>query len=582
MHRLDDIAAAIRRDTLDTLTAIGHEHRGHPGASLSIVEIVTALYFEVMRVDPAMPCDPDRDRFVLSKGHGCMALYAALARRGYFDPAHLATFRHVDSLLQGHPDMRKTPGVDMTSGSLGHGLSAAVGMALDARMRRSPSVTYVLVGDGELQEGLIWEGAMAAAKYGLDRLVAIVDCNGLQSGGRVADIMPLDPIDRRWQAFGWNTLEVDGHDLDALVVALRSRVDGRPTVILARTVKGKGDARMEGNNRWHQACPGPRAPSRTPDERGRRLASTRVAFGEAVVELWREGRPLAVVTSDTTASMGLDGFAALAPGLHVEVGIAEQNLITVAAGLAAQGRTVIAATYAAFASLRTLEQIRTFVAYPNHRVIIAAGLGGLSSGIEGVAHLGLEDIGILRTVPGLVIMNPADAVATSTMVRSAIEHGGPVYLRLGRDDSPVLFEDGYEFTIGRGRVLSEHGWDVALITSGPIATEVVDALDVLASEGVRGVAIELPTLKPVDRDLIVGARRRARHLFTVEEHSSIGGVGSAVADVLSETVPGIVHRIAVGDRFLESGSPAELRVKYGLTAEAIAARILRVTTGVRS
>src|SRR5262245_38089527 len=173
MARLDDVAAAIRRDTIDALTAIGHEHRGHPGASLSIVEIVTALYFEVMRIDPSRPRDPDRDRFVLSKGHGCMALYAALARRGYFDPAHLATFRHIDSLLQGHPDMRQTPGVDMTSGSLGHGLSVAAGMALDARMRRSPSSTYVLLGDGELQEGLVWEGAMAAAKSGLDTLVAL-------------------------------------------------------------------------------------------------------------------------------------------------------------------------------------------------------------------------------------------------------------------------------------------------------------------------------------------------------------------------------------------------------------------------
>lgn len=582
MSRLDDIAAAIRRDTIDALTTIGHDHRGHPGASLSIIEILTALYFDVMRIDPAAPRDPDRDRFVLSKGHGCMALYAALARRGYFDRAHLATFRHADSLLQGHPDMRKTPGVDMTSGSLGHGLSAAVGMALDARMRGSSSVTYVVLGDGELQEGLVWEAAMAAAKYGLDTLVAIVDCNGLQSGGRVADIMPLDPIAPRWKAFGWHTIEVEGHDVDAIVGALRSRAEGRPTVILARTIKGKGEPRMEGDNRWHQACPAPLTPSRSHDKRGRRLASTRAAFGEAVVELWREGRPLAIVTSDTTASMGLEGFARLAPDLHVEVGIAEQNLMTVAAGLAAEGRTVIVATYAAFASMRTLEQIRTFVAYPDHRVIVAAGLGGLSSGIEGVAHLALEDVGILRTVPRLVIMNPADAVATRTMVRSAVEHGGPVYLRLGRDDSPVLFEDGYDFTIGRGRVLAENGWDVALVTSGPIALEVVDALELLASEGVHGVAIELPTLKPVDRDLIVRARRRARHLFTVEEHSSIGGVGSAVADVLSETVPGIVHRIATGDRFLESGSPAELRMKCGLTAEAVAARVLRVTAGVRS
>ncbi len=253
---LDGIAADLRRDVIDALEHAGHEHRGHPGASLSIVDLITVLYFDVMRIDPARPDWPDRDRFVLSKGHGCMALYAALARRGFFDPQHLRTFRRAGSILQGHPDMRKTPGVDMTSGSLGHGLSAGVGLALDARARGSASRTFVLLGDGELQEGLVWEGAMAGAKYALETLVAFVDCNGLQSSGHVDDIMPIEPLADKWRGFGWQVETADGHDLREILTAVAAAgSSGRPTVVLARTVKGKGVAYMEGDNRWHQASP---------------------------------------------------------------------------------------------------------------------------------------------------------------------------------------------------------------------------------------------------------------------------------------------------------------------------------------
>ena len=607
---LDGIAAGIRRDVIDALEHAGHEHRGHPGASLSIVDLITALYFDVMRIDPARPDWPDRDRFVLSKGHGCMALYAALARRGFFDPRHLRTFRRAGSILQGHPDMRKTPGVDMTSGSLGHGLSAGVGLALDARARGSASRTFVLLGDGELQEGLVWEGAMAAAKYALDTLVAFVDCNGLQSSGHVDAIMPIEPLADKWRAFGWQVETADGHAMDEILsVVAASGSSGRPTVVLARTIKGKGVAYMEGDNRWHQACPTSakatvgkptvadatvgeptvaeatvREPATTAagptDTAGRAVASCRAAFGETVLELFHEGRPVMAVTSDTRSSMGLDEFAREAPGQHVEVGIAEQNLITVAAGLAASGRTVFAATYATFASMRAVEQIRTFLAYPRLNVIVVAGLGGLTGGIEGVAHLALEDLGMLRCVPDLVILTPADAVETRQLVRAAADRQGPVYIRLGRDDSPVVCDGRDAVTIGPGRILAEHGWDAALLTSGLITAEVLDAAGTLSADGIACAVIEFPTLKPIDQHLILRAAGRARHLFTIEEHSIVGGLGSAVAEVLADAAPTVLHRIGTNDVFLESGSPPELREKYGLTAGAIAARVRQVARDV--
>jgi transketolase len=564
------------------LAHAGHEHRGHPGASLSIVDLLTALYFEVMRVDPARPEWPERDRLVLSKGHGCIALYAALAHRGFFDREHLWTFRRAGSILQGHPDMRKTPGVDMTSGSLGHGLSAGVGLALAARARRGRSRTYVVLGDGELQEGLVWEAAMAAAKYALDTLVALVDCNGLQSSGRVDDVMPVEPLADKWRAFGWQVERIDGHDMRAIVAAIAAAGSAsKPTVILARTIKGKGVPYMEGDNRWHQATPaaiGPAPASVLPHSM---MASCRAAFGETVLQLFREGDDVMAVTSDTCSSMGLEVFAREAPDRHVEVGIAEQNLMTIAAGLAAGGRTVFAATYATFASMRAIEQIRTFLAYPRLPVVVVAGLGGLTGGIEGVAHLALEDIGMLRCIPDLVILNPADAIETRQLVRAAARAGGPVYIRLGRDDSPVICEGHDEIGIGPGRILAEYGWDAALMTSGLITGEVLEAAQGLRDTGIACSVIEFPTLKPIDHDLILRAAARAPLLFAIEEHSVVGGLGSAVADVLSAATPVRLHRIGTNDTFLESGSPAELRAKYGLSAAAIAARVQRAAAGAQ-
>jgi transketolase len=588
VHDLQHIAESLRREIVDVLADIGHDHRGHPGGALSIADIVTALYFHVMRIDPTRPDWADRDRFMLSKGHGCMALYVALARRGYFDPSHLRTFRAVNSILQGHPDMRRTPGVDMTSGSLGHGVSAAAGIALDLRARRSPAHVYVLLGDGELQEGLVWEGAMAAAKYRLDNLTAFVDCNRLQSGGRVEDVMPLEPLGAKWRAFGWRVLAIDGHDLRRIVrAATAARTENRPTVILARTIKGKGVAYMEGDNRWHQACPPGATPAALPalsqtSHAPVRRRSTRAAFGQAVLELAAQDSEVMAITSDTCSSMGLDDFARQYPERHIEVGIAEQNLVTVAAGLAASGRTVFVATYATFASMRAIEQVRTFLAYPRLPVVVVAGLGGVTGGIEGVAHIAMEDLGMLRCVPGLVILNPADAIATRHAILAAARHRGPVYVRLGRDDSPVLFDDTYTFTIGKGRMLVNDGWDVALLTSGLITAAALDAAAALRRARIRCTVVEFPTLKPFDRDLLLSVRARAGAIFTIEEHSVIGGLGSAVLEALADSAPALINRIGTNDRFLESGTPDELRQKYGLTADAIVRRVHAVTRAVRA
>ena len=253
VRRLEEKTLDIRHDVLNM---IYRAKAGHPGGSLSAAEIVTALYFHVMNIDPNRPDDPDRDRFVLSKGHACPVLYSALAERGFFDKKELDTLRQYHSILQGHPDMNKVPGLDMTTGSLGNGLSVAVGMALSGRMKGQDYMTYVLLGDGECQEGMVWEAAMAASHHRLKNLIAIVDCNGVQINGWVNDILRVEPFADKWRAFGWAVIEIDGHDMRQVLTALHdARTMRCPTVILARTVKGKGVSFMENDAGWHGKAP---------------------------------------------------------------------------------------------------------------------------------------------------------------------------------------------------------------------------------------------------------------------------------------------------------------------------------------
>ncbi|MBS7526373.1 transketolase [Fusibacter paucivorans] len=230
---------------------------GHPGGSLSAIDIISVLYHQVLKHDPKKPQWPERDRFILSKGHVCPAHYAVLADQGYFDPVALDTLRQYGSILQGHPSMHHTPGVEVSGGSLGQGLSIAVGMALGAKISHEAFRVYCMMGDGELQEGQIWEAAMAAGYYKLDGLCGIVDFNRMQIDGFTEDVMSVNPIRDKWIAFNWHVIEIDGHDLTAIENAFyqASAYKGKPTVIIAKTIKGKGVSFMENNAAWHGTAP---------------------------------------------------------------------------------------------------------------------------------------------------------------------------------------------------------------------------------------------------------------------------------------------------------------------------------------
>jgi transketolase len=262
---LKDMAKKLRRHVISMIATAGS---GHPGGSLSAADIITALYFKILRYDPENPQWTDRDRFILSKGHAAPILYAALAEAGYFPTAELATLRRLDSRLQGHADRKLTPGVEMSAGSLGMGLSFAVGIALAARLDSKTYRTYVLLSDGECEEGQTWEAALSAAHFELDSLTAIVDYNGIQLSGWTCDIMNLEPFARKWQAFGWHTIDIDGHDFDQILSACQrsEKTSDKPTVIIARTIKGKGVSFMENNVAFHGKAPTPEEANRALEE----------------------------------------------------------------------------------------------------------------------------------------------------------------------------------------------------------------------------------------------------------------------------------------------------------------------------
>jgi transketolase len=251
---LEKMAKQLRRDVITMIATAGS---GHPGGSLSAADIVTALYFKIMKHNPKDPRWPDRDRFVLSKGHAAPILYAALAECGYFPVEELSTLRKLGSRLQGHTDRTLTPGVEMSAGSLGQGLSYATGIAIASKLDKKDYQIYVLLGDGECEEGQIWEAAMSVPHFGIDNLTAIVDNNGIQLDGRCCDIMAVEPFAAKWRAFNWNVLEIDGHDMGEILKALAQAKEkkGQPTVIIAHTIKGKGVSFMEGNVDFHGKAP---------------------------------------------------------------------------------------------------------------------------------------------------------------------------------------------------------------------------------------------------------------------------------------------------------------------------------------
>lgn len=590
---------------IESIRATSESGTGHPTSCCSAADIVATLFFSVMRYDPRNPRNPNNDRFVLSKGHAAPLLYAAWAEAGLFDPKELLKLRTLHSDLEGHPTPR-LPFVDVATGSLGQGLAAGVGLALNAkRLDKSGYRTYVLMGDGESVEGSVWEAVELARQFKLDNLCAIVDVNRLGQSDPTMLQHDMQAYRSRWAGFGWNAIVVDGHNHAALLKAFAKAAGtkGRPTVLLARTVKGKGISFVENKPDWHgralkkgeesqraidelmrqlrptTAVPkfrvppmparGPKAtkPMAPPPYKPGEMVATREAFGAALAALGEANPSVVALDADVKNSTFTDKFAKLFPDRFFENFIAEQNMLGAAIGLAATGKIPFAATFAAFLT-RAYDFIRMAAISQSNLKLVGTHVG-VSIGEDGPSQMGLEDIAMMAAQPGVTVLYPSDAVCTYRLVEAAAAHRGMVYIRAGRPKSPVLYGADDTFRIGGCRVLRQSASDqLTIVAAGVTLFEALKAHDQLAATGIPVRVIDLYSIAPIDRlTLLESARATKNRVLTVEDHYAHGGIGDAVLSAVgSEGVR--VYKIAVRE-IPHSGRPDELIDHYGLSARAI-------------
>jgi transketolase len=601
VHALEDVATQFRIDSVRATTTAGS---GHPTSCASAADLTAAVFFDALRIDPDHPRDPVSDRFVLSKGHAAPLLYAAWAAVGVVDRHDLTQLRQIDSDLEGHPTPR-LPFVDVATGSLGQGLGVGVGLALGARMAGTDARIFVLMGDGEIAEGSVWEAAQLAAHAKVDNLVGIVDVNGLgQSGPTMLD-HDMRAYQRRFAAFGWRTVVIDGHDMTQITTALRRATRGRgaPSVILARTIKGKGLVGVEGLPGWHgkplaaeaaekvvtelearrHHLPPPpvRKPRRRPLAKptvkplgGSPLTgevATREAYGHALVRLGDADPRVIALDGDVKNSTFAERFKEHFPERFVECFIAEQNMVSVAAGLAAQGFVPFASSFACFLE-RAADQIR-MAGISRSNVKLCGSHAGVSIGEDGPSQMALEDLAFFRAIPEAVILYPGDGVAADAAVQLAAQRKGLVYIRTTRGKTPTLYAEDAAFTVGGLKVLRRTDHDrVAIVAAGITLHEALAAHDELATAGIAVRVIDLYCVKPLDAAALLEAGRACpQGVLTVEDHYVEGGIGSAVLEALAES--GVrVHQLAVRE-IPRSGPPKKLLERYGIGRAAIVTKI---------
>jgi transketolase len=607
LEALREKARLLRIHSLTTTTRAGS---GHPTTCLSSADIVSVLFFHAMRFDPRRPDAPDADRFVLSKGHGAPLLYAALAEAGVFPVARLATLREFSSELEGHPTPR-VPGVDAATGSLGQGLSVGAGMALAAkRVEKSGVHVYVLLGDGEMAEGNVWEAAAFAAHYGLENLTAIVDVNALGQSQRTMYEHDTESHRRRFEAAGWDAVSIDGHDVAAIVAAVDQArsASGRPFAILARTEKGHGISFLADKDGWHGkplskdeltralAELGGAAESGAVDTRsyaravgaapadfpalapppyalGQQVA-TREAYGKALARLAEVNPRVVAVDADVKNSTFAEFLEKTHPERFFQGYIAEQNMVSVGVGLAARGFTPFVASFACFLS-RAYDQVRMAAISRSHLKLCGSHCG-VSIGEDGPSQMGLEDLAMFRAIPGATVLYPSDAVSADRLTEALARLPGIGYLRTTRPKTPVLYSAEEKFAIPGFKVLRESAQDRAtVIAAGITLHEALKAQTELAAQGIAIRVIDLYCVKPLDaQGLAAQVRATGGRLVTVEDHFAEGGLGEAVFAALATSGVSLTaaRRLAVCG-VPHSGKAEELLDAFSISAKHIAAAV---------
>jgi len=599
---LKGIANQLRIHSIEATTAAGS---GHPTSCLSAADIVAALFFGHMKYDAKNPHFYNNDRFILSKGHAAPLLYAAWAENGFVAIPELLKLRQLSSDLEGHPTPRLAF-ADVATGSLGQGLGVGVGMALAARQDKLDYNTYVLLGDGEIAEGAVWEAASLAGYYKLSNLIAIVDANRLGQSQATAFGHDISIYVKRFESFGWRveTLD-DGHDMEEIMEVLSGvGLDERPLAIIAKTYKGAGVSFIQDKDGWHgkplnkeeaaqaiaelspnaktglgvaipapTALPAPNlaAPVSYPAisyKLGDQIA-TREAYGTALARLGETDVRINALDGDTKNSTYADKFFKKFPDRSIECFIAEQNLVAVSVGFATRGHVPFASTFATFFT-RAADQIRVAGISMSNLKLVGSHVG-ISIGEDGPSQMALEDLAMMRAVVGSTVLYPAEAVATEKLLEQMASHKGLCFLRTSRPKTPVIYSNDEQFPIGGAKVLRT-GDKVTIVSAGVTLFEALKAADTLKAEGINVTVIDAYSIKPLGKkEILAAAKKTGNTVITVEDHYSEGGLGDAVAGELS--CEGIkVHKLAVNG-LPRSGHAAELMAAFGIDAPAIVKKV---------
>ncbi|HEY5296986.1 MAG TPA: transketolase [Verrucomicrobiae bacterium] len=598
---LKGIANQLRIHSIEATTAAGS---GHPTSCCSAADLVATLFFGQMRYDAKNPHYYNNDRFILSKGHAAPLLYAAWAETGFIPVAELLKLRQFGCELEGHPTPRLAF-VDVATGSLGQGLSVGVGIALAARLDKLDYNTYVLLGDGEIAEGAVWEAASLAGVNKLNNLIAIVDANRLGQSQATAFGHHIEVYRDRFEAFGWRVEDIDGHDIEEIAEVLSGvGLDDKPLAIIAKTIKGAGISFLQDKDGWHgkplnkeeaakaiaELQPTAKSgigveipkPTQLPEPKnavptnypainyklGDNIA-TREAYGNALLRIGETDLRVVALDGDTKNSTFADKFFKKFPERSIECFIAEQNMVGVATGFGARGKVPFASTFAAFFT-RAYDQIR--VAGISHSNVKLVGSHvGVSIGEDGPSQMALEDLAMMRAVVGSTVLYPSDAVCAEKLLEQMALGKGIYFLRTSRPKTPVIYGNDEQFPVGGAKVLRE-GDKVTVVAAGVTLFEALKAADQLKSEGINITVIDAYSIKPLGKkEILAAAQKTGNTVITVEDHYAEGGLGDAVAGELS--AEGIkVHKLAVNG-LPHSGKAEELLAKFGIDAAGIMKKV---------
>jgi len=599
MNRREVLEKIAKRLRIHSLMMTWKAGSGHPTTCLSMAELAACLFFHEMRFNPKDPEDWGNDELVLSKGHAAPILWAAYAEAGIIPLKDLMDLRKISSDLEGHPTPRMK-WVKAATGSLGQGLSVGVGMAAAMKLGKSPGRVFVVMGDGECAEGAVWEAANAAVYLKLKNICAIVDVNRLGQSDPTMHQHDLAAYARKFRAFGWDVLQVNGHKVDAILEAFKKiGKKGKPTVILAKTIKGKGVSFIENKNGWHgkplkedelqaalkEVGPMPdvdaskfvRLPKRVPKPKlvktfgfertsYKDKTATRLAFGCALRELGKVNNAVLALDGDVKNSTYTEKFFEAFPERSFQSYIAEQNMVGMGMGMAAKGYIPFMASFAAFLS-RAHDQIR-MAGYSFSNIKLCGSHVGVSIGEDGPSQMGLEDLAIFRPIPGCVVLYPSDAFQTEALVEAMARHQGICYLRTTRPATPLLYSKDEQFAIGGSKVLRKGPNDVAtIIGAGITVFEALKAYEELKKENIEVRIIDAYSVQPLDKENILKETAETKsRAIVVEDHFESGGLGDAVAAALAGKAA--IKHLCVRE-LPRSGKPDELLDKYGISARHI-------------